>query len=373
MHSRHRVAAIVAACVLILSSGGIHAQAPAAATKRPLSYDVYDSWRSIQGTVLSRDGGWIAYALVPQDGDGELVVRNLRTGTERRQPRGKDPKFTADGRFVAFTVAALKEEVDKAKKAGKKDADLPKNGFGVINVETGQVFTADRVKSFKLPEESSGAVAYLLEPAEKKDDKAAKEQETEKEKGKKKKEKKKEPGTDLIVRQLATGESSSRANVAEYAWNKDGSSLAYAVSSTSGETDGAYVGSTKDGSVLPLLKGKGFYKNLVFDDEGTQLAFVSDRDEHAPDPYVAKFKLYHWRAGATQASEMAGASTKGMPPEFCVSEHGKIAFAKDGSAVFFGIARVPAPQPPDDAPEPVKVDLWSYKDPFLQPMQKAQA
>ena len=37
----------------------------AAAAKRPLSYDAYDAWWSIQGTTLSRDGQWLAYALRP--------------------------------------------------------------------------------------------------------------------------------------------------------------------------------------------------------------------------------------------------------------------------------------------------------------------
>lgn len=48
-------------------------------TKKPITHDVYDGWKSIQGTKVSPDGRWVVYALVPQDGDGELVVRNLKT------------------------------------------------------------------------------------------------------------------------------------------------------------------------------------------------------------------------------------------------------------------------------------------------------
>ncbi|MEW5901021.1 MAG: hypothetical protein AB1715_06120, partial [Acidobacteriota bacterium] len=67
------------------------AQQPSLLVKKPLTYDAYDSWMSIRGTQLSQDGTWLAYALVPQDADGELVVRNLRTAAEFRSPRGKDP------------------------------------------------------------------------------------------------------------------------------------------------------------------------------------------------------------------------------------------------------------------------------------------
>jgi hypothetical protein len=41
------------------------------------------------GTRLSRDGRWLVYALVPQDGDGELVAHDLKTEIERRHPQGK--------------------------------------------------------------------------------------------------------------------------------------------------------------------------------------------------------------------------------------------------------------------------------------------
>jgi hypothetical protein len=46
----------------------------ASVAKKPLSYDAYDAWWSIQGTTLSRDGEWLAYALTSQGLDGQLVV-----------------------------------------------------------------------------------------------------------------------------------------------------------------------------------------------------------------------------------------------------------------------------------------------------------
>jgi hypothetical protein len=86
--------------VLVLSWAGwpIDAQSQAGA-KRPLAYDAYDAWWSIQGTTLSRAGEWLAYALTAQGLDGQLVVRNLRTGQELRHPRGTSPTFTPDAKF----------------------------------------------------------------------------------------------------------------------------------------------------------------------------------------------------------------------------------------------------------------------------------
>jgi dipeptidyl aminopeptidase/acylaminoacyl peptidase len=371
--------------------------AGAAAEKKPIAYDAYNGWRSIQGTQLSRDGQWLVYALVPQDGDGELVALDLKTNKEFRAPRGKQPVVTVDAKFVVFTVAPLKADVDKAKKDKKKPEEQPKNAMGIMDLATGQVTTVERVKSFKVAEESGSFVAYLLEPPLKKPDEkkdeakkepeakpAAKPEikpEAKKEEPKpeepKKEEKKKEPGSDFVVRELATGKETRIAEVVEYAWNKPGTWLAYGVSSKTPENDGAFAFESAAGRTVPLLKGLGNYKNLTFDEKGLQLAFTSDRDDYKSEKSASK--LYYWAAPAMKpappasgATELAPAAAKGFPAGMAVSENGKPQFSKDGGRLFFGIADAPKPEP-KDAPEPVKVDIWNWKDPFLQPMQKARA
>ena len=59
--------------------------------KRPLQHRDYDSWRTIQSQALSRDGKFLAYGLFPEEGDGQLVVRNLATGREVRESAGAIP------------------------------------------------------------------------------------------------------------------------------------------------------------------------------------------------------------------------------------------------------------------------------------------
>jgi len=367
----------------------------AAGAKKPVSYDAYDGWRSIQGTQLSRDGQWLVYALVPQDGDGELVALNLKTNKEYRAARGKQPVITVDGEFVAFTVAPVKADVDKAKKDKKKPEEQPKSGLGIMNLATGEVTTVDRVKSFKLAEESGAFAAYLMEPPLKKPDEkkdeakkeepkkepevkpAAKTEEPKKEEPKKE-EKKKDPGNDLVIRELASGKETKVAEAVDYVWAKPGTWLAYSVSSKAPESDGAFAWEAASGRTVALLKGPGNYKNLTFDEKGAQLAFTSDRDDYKSEKSASK--LYHWAApaptakplAAAGASELAPAAAKGFPAGMAVSENGKPQFSKDGGRLFFGIAAAPQPEP-EDAPEPVKVDIWNWKDPYLQPMQKAQA
>jgi len=188
---------------------------------------------------------------------------------------------------------------------------------------------------------------------------------------KKKKEKKHEPGSDLVIRELATGKSVTINEVTEYVWNKPGTWLAYAVMSKKPEDDGAFVRKAADGMTIALFKGQANYKSFAFDEKGTQLAFLSDRDEWKSD--VSLFKLYHWAEPAVAAAEVASGAAKGMPQNTAVGENGALSFSKDGTKLFFGYAAPPKPEPDEDAPEPTKVDIWSWTDADLQPMQKVNA
>ena len=382
------LAAAAAIFVLLLAISAPASVLSGPQAKKPVTYDIYDSWRSIRGTQVSRDGVWLAYALVPQDGDGELVVRNLKNGTEYRTPRGNNPTISADGKYVIFAIAPLKAEVDKAKKEKKKPEEQPKSGLGIMDLATGAVKTVDRVKSFKVPEERSSHIAYLMEPPLKKPEdkkeeekkaeeekkpeekKAAEEKKEETDETKKKKEKKKEPGTDLLIRELASGQEITVAEAVEYSWNKRGTWLAWAVSSKTPENDGAFARRTEDGRVISLLQGLGHYKGFAFDENGRQLAFLSDRDNYKEE--APAFKLYYWTESAPAAAELVPAQAQNLTSGWSVSEHGQPEFSKDGERLFFGTAPAPTAEP-EDAPEPIKVDIWHWQDLELQSMQKSRA
>src|SRR5678816_1672906 len=174
-------------CALALLVSLAAAQQPAPA-ERALTHQDYDSWRSILASQVSRDGKFVAYAYVPQDGDGEIVVRNIATGVDWRAPRGYRPPvpppddpgtnvaefqaeqarllrpvFTADTRFLIFGTEPTKAEVNKAKKEKKKPEEMPKNGLSIMDLSNGTVTRIERVKAFRVPEDGGGFIAYSLE------------------------------------------------------------------------------------------------------------------------------------------------------------------------------------------------------------------
>ena len=103
----------------------------------------------------------------------------------------------------------------------------------------------------------------------------------------------KDPGADLLIRNLVTGDEVTVPDVNEYEWNKTGDWIAYAVSSTDAAKDGAFARHIADGAVKTLHAGRGHYKSLAFDEAGTQLAFLSDEADYAQK--IPTVSPYHWK------------------------------------------------------------------------------
>ena len=158
-----------------------------AQAKRPLNHRDYDGWKSIQSQVLSRDGKFLAYALFPEEGDGELVVRNLTTGKELRENAGAVPPapdnanleepetgppaarsirivFTHDNAFVVASAFPPKADTDKAKKEHKRADEMPRDGVIVVNLANLSVSRVADVANFQVPELGESFVAYLKGP-----------------------------------------------------------------------------------------------------------------------------------------------------------------------------------------------------------------
>jgi dipeptidyl aminopeptidase/acylaminoacyl peptidase len=396
------------------------AGAQTAAAKRSLTHQDYDNWRSIQGQTISRDGKFVAYSLIPQDGDGEIVVRSLTSGAEWRHPRGwrpptpppdisdpttaqnfftqmsglTRPRFTADSRFAIFTIEPNKADVLKARKEKKAPDAMPKNALGIMDLSNGQVARIERVKSFQAPEDGAGWVAYQHEakPEEKKpeekadapkppnDDEATMDWQRPGAAARAGSGRpgngRKEYGTDLVLRNLSNGSERTFADVLEYSFSKDAKSLVFTISSKKEESNGVFVVTPgNDAAPAELLAGKGKYTKLSWDEDQTQLAFISDRDDAAAKQ--PKFKLYHWDRKSSKANEIVSTSAPNFQSGFVISERANLSFSQDGSRLFFGIA--PPPEPEKDpeaeipADEKVVVDLWHWKDDYIQPMQKVRA
>ena len=153
--------------------------------QRPLSLDDFDAWRSLASPTLSRDGRWLAYSFMPQDGDGEVILRELATGREQRLPVGALPPppiqpdeanpdappaprtirlaFTADGQHLIVSTYPTKAALAAARKAKLAADAMPKGGLIHVQLATGVVTTVTQVKSFQVSTKTGAWLAYLKE------------------------------------------------------------------------------------------------------------------------------------------------------------------------------------------------------------------
>src|SRR5262249_56344504 len=81
---------------------------------------------------------------------------------------------------------------------------------------------------------------------------------------------------------------------------------------------------------------------------------------------------------AATGTELGSTATPNFRSGYVISERGTISFSQDGGKVFFGVA--PPSEPEKDEGEEaassddkVSVDLWHWKDDYIQPMQKVRA
>ena len=402
-------------------------QAQSAMAKRPLTHQDYDAWRSIQGTTLSRDGKFLAYAALPQDGDGEIIVRNLASGTEWRHPRGwrpptpppsteggepnpqafaqaaavARPRFTADSKYALFTIEPNKADVLKARKDKKTPDQMPKNALGIIDLATGQLTRVERVKGFQVPDDGAGYVAYQLEakveekkpepnadaakPGQDADDTDEVEVSDQGRGGRggagaqgggaSRAGNRKEYGTDLVLRRLSDGNERTFSDALDYSFSKDAKTLVFTVSAKKEESNGVFTATPgNDGAPVELISGKGKYSRLTWDEDQTQMAFFSDRDDAAAKQ--PKVKVYFWKRGEAKANELVAADVPGFRTGMVISERGGLSFTQDGSRLFLSAAPPPEPEKEADPTvtdeEKVSADLWHWKDDYIQPMQKVR-
>ncbi len=349
--------------------------APAAAQdKRPLDHESYDRWNRIQNDIISADGRWLAYRLVPGDGDATMILRSLNDDRSLTIERGSRPAFTSDARYMVALIAPMEEAVDAAResrgnRSGNADAQL-NDSLVIVDLSNLTVTRMADVASFRLPEDDGRWLAYLLEGEDEDDEEegASPESAEEEEAEEEPESPRTDDGTTLVARALASGREWRFENAVEYAFAADGSTLFYTASGTDGAADGVFRVAPTGGSEA-VITGEGRYVELEVSDDGTA-AFLTDRDDRvdeAPD-----FALYVATDGA--ATSRAAVGVPGLPEGWAPSENGGISFSESGERVFFGTTFAPEPEPEDDTPEDerVVVDIWNWKDPFLQPMQLLQ-
>jgi len=308
----------------------------------------YARWRSIVSVAISDDGRWMTYGYRRSRGDDTLYVRNLDGDTVLVVPRGSDPKFSDDSRWVAYSVSVAYEEAEKLRKDKKP---VPEHA-GLIDLETGERVMWESVASFEFSHGSKFlAVKRTAADADAK-----------------------HKGTDLILRDLVAARDELIGNVGEFAFNKPGTHFVHTVDAAGRIGNGAHLYEL-DGGVRRVLDSDTLtYARLTWDEEGRALAVLKGAEVEGKEERDNVLLAFTGIGTDARRHQFDPAAVDGFPRGFVISERGSMRWSEDLSLVFFGIKEQAEALGDDEDADPIaNVDIFHWNDDRLQTVQEDRA
>jgi dipeptidyl aminopeptidase/acylaminoacyl peptidase len=315
---------------------------------------------------LSPDGKWSVYGINRSNGMNELRATKVADGNTKTIAFGSAPAFSADSRWLAFSIGISEEAADKL----RRDKKPVENKAGLLNLASGEQTTVDTVESFAFSPTGTWiamrryppapATPAPATPAAAADDGPPR-------------------GATLILRELATGRDVTFGNVSDIAWQdqkRTGTLLAFTISTTDKTGNGVQVFDTKTGALRTLDSSSAVYSNLAWRKDSTDLAALKSKtdDKHDGPTQIA---LSWTGLGGTEAAKVYDPTADAkFPAGMAVSGARRPSWSEDGKVVYVGLAewapkKPGAPKPAEAgaaaAAEPPKddqptVDVWHWRD-----------
>jgi dipeptidyl aminopeptidase/acylaminoacyl peptidase len=345
------------------------------AQKPALDQTVYDGWKSISSPVVSDDGKWVTYNINPQQGDGWLYIYNVSTGRKDSVSRATKAVFSPDNKYIVYNVIPSYTETRQAKKKKLKDDRMPKNELEIRILPGEEKTRIARVKSFSVAEKNSDWMAYLLEKknGEKSTKSNGSDSTTLKQTIAPKKAKTPEPkGTEFVILNPVLKKEYRYQDVTEYVVSADGRTISFMQTIPDSSKIDNFIVSVFDAdkeTATLVFEGKGSAKKLSSDKSGNLVSFI-----YSSDTSKVKVHSLFLSRNLGKAAHIVDTATPAMPHNWSVSENSNITFSEDGMRLFFGTAPKAVREPVDTLldEEKYKLDIWSWDDDQLQPMQKKQ-
>ncbi|MDB4876767.1 MAG: hypothetical protein JWM41_3213 [Gemmatimonadetes bacterium] len=351
--------------------------------KKPMTVADIARWRTIRDVSLSDDGTWASYAYQQRRVDDTLFLKNFATNAEQKIARASRAQFSDDSRWVAYFLA---DPVRGDQPAPAADGAAPQAGparLELRNLASGTTLGWDNVGSFAF---SKGSRALMVRkaragagPAPAVGRGGAGAGAAGGGRGTAAAAPARVDGTDLILHHLADGTDELVGSVSAGEFNRAGTQLAYTVSSTDRDGNGLYLIGVGNWQHRTLDNAKADYTRLTWDDSGTAVAALRGVDRRGFVEKENTLLAYAGIDGAEPAAYVLGRQQLGgLPDSMVLSEKGTLAWSSDHSKVFLGLKEQEArPTPRRDttaAVEPVgNVDVWHWKDPYIQSVQMVRA
>lgn len=342
--------ALGAVGALVLGGLALLLPAAAAAQERALvTPDDYGRWERLGGVEMSPFGEWIAYVVTRVDETSELRVRHVGgdgaadAGADSAHvfPWGSRPRFSADGRWLAWTVGLPPEERERM-----AESDEPvREKATLLDLDTGETREFDAVSEPRF--DASGRFLALRGYA------------PDEPEGK---------GADVRIIALSTGTETAFGNVGEMAWSPAGSLLALAIATGTDVGNGVQVYDAAAGILRSVDASGSAYRGLSWRDEAADLAALRSRDAASADG--SAHEVLAWRdldrGAATVETLTLDANTAGVPDTLEIVRHRAPEWSDDGRLISFGL------RPAEPTEEDEEADDAAGDDPGGEPEDGAE-
>ncbi len=336
--------------VIVLALVAVMTTAAHAQNKPTLTPDDYGKWETLTAPTIAPSGQWIAYQISRVNEENELRIRDLGRDTTRVVVYGSGPQFSANDRWLAWSVGVSPDERERM----EKEKEPVHDGVGLLDLQTGEERTFDEITQFAFSADGAFLVLHGYAPSEPEN-----------------------KGADLRILNLESGGFTPFGNVSEFAWSEMGSILAMALSTGADAGNGIQMYAPATGTLHSLDNSGAAYRQLAWREDAFDLAALRSDDDASEDG--SAHHLIAWRGldGTPQSLELA-AETPGITDTLEVVRHRRPVWSDDGRQLAFGLRPAELEEEEPDSTEAEDEDdvelpgleIWHTKDVRLIPQQK---
>lgn len=320
-------------------------------------------FKSIDNPVISANGGWFAFGVWPERGDGEVRIKQTEGNTEYVIERGERPQFSSNSKWVAAIVKPPFLELENA-----DNNNGPRDSLIVLNIETGERQYIEEVRNFEFSNNGEWLVVTLERPDDFDSDNP-------------------HVGYHRQLINLQSEETLNIQFVNEMAIDSTSGYVVYSISDTLGENNGLFAIDLDDGLNPVQLLGSfyGYYNNFSWDQKRSRLALTATEIDTAQDYQLQDASIVTWQAfdGEPEILIMPGQVEEG----YRLRSRNNLAWTYDGQRLFYGVkdadmvALDEREEPsdslttenmfdPDHILNGVEGKVWHWDDPLIKTHEK---
>jgi hypothetical protein len=287
------------------------------AQKKSLDYAAISEWPTITSQKISNDGKYLFYTVYTRS-NNKLIVKSTTSYWYREFNGIKDVTFTNNNPLLVFGIG--------------------KDSVGVLNLELDSLWYLKDVSSYELNKGNYDWLAYQSNSF----------------------------SNELIVRNLTDGSETHYANISAYSFSPVGNALIIQKETSQKDILSLYYLDLASLQLKNIGKYNGI-TNIIFDQKGTQFAFLTNRS--IKNSLVPVF--YHYQFGRDSATLLLSPLSKGME-NMSIVERG-YCFSQSGDKFFFHIKQQEVQNKIENNRQTTaRVKVLNYKDDSIQFIKKSR-